>query len=311
MSDWFQTRLVTEGVWLIAEPSHVNTWLIEGSERAVLLDTGLGILPIRPVAESLVSKPISVVNTHYHFDHVGGNHEFDEIAIHAAGAGYLTESVPAEWLIGYARYIDRMLEAALTYRRLDQEFFHLLTPDSDPRPLPLRFDLSSWTIEPSRATHMIADGDCISLGDRDLTVLHTPGHTPDGICLLDQTNGLLFGGDTINTGPLYAQRWDSNLEDFAASTRRLAELESEIRLIMVHHFGRVLAEPTLLAEIADGFARIRNGEVALAPAVDCIDSPVLQAHFGRFSVFLPDPNAVEHSPFTSSAASIAHAGSRA
>jgi len=43
---WFQTRQLHAGVWLVAEPSHVNTWLVAGRERAVLLDTGLGIAPI-------------------------------------------------------------------------------------------------------------------------------------------------------------------------------------------------------------------------------------------------------------------------
>ena len=49
-------------------------------------------------------------------------------------------------------------------------------------------------------------------------VLHTPGRSPDSICLLDEKNGLLFGGDTINTGPIYAQLEDSDVAAFARST---------------------------------------------------------------------------------------------
>lgn len=40
--DWFRTRRLALGVWLVAEPSLVNLWLITGTERAVLLDTGCG-----------------------------------------------------------------------------------------------------------------------------------------------------------------------------------------------------------------------------------------------------------------------------
>src|SRR5215475_9611505 len=63
---------------------------------------------------------------------------------------------------------------------------------------------STWSYRPTTATRTLRDGDQVELGGRDLTVLHTPGHPPDSICLLDERNGVLFGGDTINTGPIYA-----------------------------------------------------------------------------------------------------------
>ena len=51
--------------------------------------------------------------------------------------------------------------------------------------------------------------------------LHTPGHTPDCICLLDDEDRILFTGDTIDTGPIYAQFEESSLDSFAASTKKL------------------------------------------------------------------------------------------
>lgn len=50
---WFRTRKVSDGVYLIAEPALVNLWLIEGAKRAVLLDTGCGISPIRTVVNQI------------------------------------------------------------------------------------------------------------------------------------------------------------------------------------------------------------------------------------------------------------------
>jgi glyoxylase-like metal-dependent hydrolase (beta-lactamase superfamily II) len=284
---WFRARQVLSDIWLLAEPSHVNTWLVAGGERAVLIDTGLGIAPIRPVAAGATRLPLSVVNTHHHFDHTGGNHEFDEIAIHELGAPLLEEEVPREVLCAYLDYTQRLIASARMYRRLDRDFFHLLDPDSDPQPLPDGFDLDSWSIKPTRATTRLADGDRIELGGRSLTVIHTPGHTPDCICLFDEYAGILFGGDTINTGPIYAQFPDSDVAAFAASTRRLAEMAGEVRLVMVHHFGRTLAEPSILGEISNGFERLAENAVALEPARDCLGAPVLEASFGRFSVLLP------------------------
>jgi glyoxylase-like metal-dependent hydrolase (beta-lactamase superfamily II) len=290
---WFYTRAVADGVWLIAEPQHVYCWLVAGADRAVLLDTGMGILPIRPVAEELTDKPVSVVNTHYHFDHVGGNHEFDEIAIHKLGAPLIEQDYPKDICDAYMLYTHRQLEAAEAYRSLDREFFWLLTAESDPRPLPASFDESSWKITSSKATSTLAEGDRIDLGKRELTVLFTPGHSPDSICLLDETTGLLFGGDTINAGPIYGHFPDADIDALTRSTARLAELKGAVHMVTSHHFGRPLAEPDLLCEIARGVRRAAEGEVPLVRARDVIGGAMLEARFDHFSVTLPDPDALD------------------
>ena len=69
---WFATRELERGVWLVAEPVHVNCFLVAGRERAVLIDSGLGIADIRPIVESLTDLDVMVANTHHHWDHVGG-----------------------------------------------------------------------------------------------------------------------------------------------------------------------------------------------------------------------------------------------
>jgi glyoxylase-like metal-dependent hydrolase (beta-lactamase superfamily II) len=283
---WFHTREVHPGVWLVAEPSHVNSWLVAGTERAVLLDTGLGIAPIRPVVERLTEVPISVLNTHSHFDHIGGNHEFDEIVIHELGAPALEQDVAADLLADYLDYTQRLLAAAADYRRLDADLFHLLSADSDPRPLPADFDPAAWRIPAGRATGTLKDGDRVDLGGRTLEVLHTPGHSPDSICLLDERAGLLFGADTINTGPIYAQLPESDLDDFAASTARLAELAPALRSVLVHHFGLVEVAPSFLAPVAAAFATVRAAGAPTTAARDCLGRAVREAHFEDFSILL-------------------------
>ena len=284
---WFETRELHAGVWLVAEPSHVNTWLVAGRERAVLLDTGLGIAPIRPVAEQLTDRPVSVLNTHAHFDHIGGNHEFEEIAIHELGAPALQEEVSAALLADYLDYTRRLLAAAHEYRRMDRALFHLLSADSNPRPLPEGFDPAGWRIPASRATRTLREGEKVDLGARELTVLHTPGHSPDSICLLDERDGLLFAADTISSGPIYAQLPDSDVAAFAASTRRLAELAPELRSVLVHHFGRVTVGPSFLGAVADAFETVCAGEGPTAAAKDCLGRDVREVRFGGFSILLP------------------------
>ncbi|TMB80797.1 MAG: MBL fold metallo-hydrolase [Chloroflexi bacterium] len=73
---WFEVSKLEPGVYLVSEPGHVNSWLIEGSTSAVLFDTGLGVANIRKVAEEITPRKLLVVNSHYHFDHTGGNRFF-------------------------------------------------------------------------------------------------------------------------------------------------------------------------------------------------------------------------------------------
>src|SRR5437016_5734678 len=86
MTDWFATRELEHGIYLISEPAHVNSFLIEGDTAAALIDTGLGIGNIRQAIEALTRHDVFALNTHYHFDHTGGNHWFSTRLIHADGA---------------------------------------------------------------------------------------------------------------------------------------------------------------------------------------------------------------------------------
>jgi glyoxylase-like metal-dependent hydrolase (beta-lactamase superfamily II) len=184
------------------------------------------------------------------------------------------------------QYTERLLAAWDDYKRADDLYFHLLTTERLLRPLPEGFDPANYRVEPSTPTRLLEDNEVLDLGGRELRVLHTPGHSPDSICLLDEKNGLLFGGDTINTGPIYAQLEDSDVAAFARSTARLAELSSSIRRVFVCHFMRLENEPVLLREIAEGFDQIVNGAAIYRNSVDSFEFPVREACFDNFSVYL-------------------------
>jgi glyoxylase-like metal-dependent hydrolase (beta-lactamase superfamily II) len=288
---WFATRPIADGLWLIAEPGHVSSWLVEGGERAVLFDTGLGVESIRATAEELTDRPISVVNTHYHFDHVGGNPEFDEVAIHADGAALLERRPNPAVLESYMRFAQRRLDALPGYRELDQEWYFLLTPEEEPRPFPEGFEPGVGRIEPGRATATLADGDRIDLGGRVLTVLHTPGHSPDSICLLEEREGWLIAADTLDPKGLYCQYPDCNLGQHLESVKRLEELRASVRLILVGHCGSAIGEISLIAETREGLEQIVAGEVELVRDEDEFGNTTRVAAFERLAFVLPDPEA--------------------
>jgi glyoxylase-like metal-dependent hydrolase (beta-lactamase superfamily II) len=76
---WFTVKEVKPHIFGIAEFAHeeeVISYLIVGRTHALLIDSGLGARPIRPIVESITSLPIVLTHTHHHWDHIGGDHEF-------------------------------------------------------------------------------------------------------------------------------------------------------------------------------------------------------------------------------------------
>jgi Metallo-beta-lactamase superfamily len=81
-SDWFEIYRIRPDVYAIYEPhqfEEVISYLIVGERRALLFDTGLGVASIRAVIAQLTELPVTVLNSHTHFDHTGGNAEFSDI----------------------------------------------------------------------------------------------------------------------------------------------------------------------------------------------------------------------------------------
>lgn len=286
LDGWFVPVPVRRGLWLIAEPGHVQSYLVEGDERAILIDTGTGIAPIAPLARSLTSKPIEVVLTHNHFDHIGGNADFAQIAIHPAGVDGLRAGRAAESLRGYIAHTRELLTKGAALRALDADGFNVLNPEQIPRPFPADFDPERYAIAPSAATSTLEDGEIIDLGGRQLEVIYTPGHSPDGICLLDRAGRILFTADTVYAGPLYAQTSGADLDAYLASLRRLEPLIDAVDILLPSH-NRVPLDPPIIREMGAAFARLLAGDVAIEERVDSLGRATRAAHFGRFSVLLP------------------------
>lgn len=283
---WFATERLEAGTWLVGEPGHVNCFLVEGTERAVLVDTGLGIVDIRSAARRLTDKPLLVVNTHGHSDHRGGNWRFADVAAHPLAASTLTEPVAQDHLAAYLDVAREQLAAYQRAREADDRFFHLFTATTRPRPLPE--EASGWTVPGGPSPRPLADRERIDLGGRELTVLHTPGHSPDSLCLVDERAGLLFAGDTLITGDFWAHTPDTEIEVYAGTLRRLAdELADGLSAIYPAHTLRYRARPGLLPAAADAFAAIVDGSSAGTPGADLLGRPASRHEFAEFTVLRP------------------------
>lgn len=234
--DWFSVRPCDHGVTVISEPLHVeqvSSFLVEGRDQAVLIDTGMGVADLRAVVERLTARPVIVVNSHAHWDHIGSNGQFDEIWIHAAEAAALEDG------IGNAKL-----------RRA-------LAPGTLIGSLPSGVDVSTLSFPPTPATRRLEDGDRIELGDRTLEVLHCPGHSPGGIALVDRAHRLLFTTDVAYAGVLYAND-PADLPMYAVTLARLAGLVPDIDVAFGSHNQTPFA-PGLLVGMVEGVRQIIAG----------------------------------------------------
>ena len=85
MKDWFTVEKIDEDTYAISEYQHweeTHCYLLCGTKRALLIDTGLGVANIKEVVDKLTMLPIFVVTTHVHWDHIGGHQYFENIGVH-------------------------------------------------------------------------------------------------------------------------------------------------------------------------------------------------------------------------------------
>lgn len=184
------------------EDNGVRCFLLLGSERALLIDTGMTGENVREIAEGLTNLPISLVNTHADRDHVAGNQYFDTAYMH-----------PAE-LYNYKGNI-----------------------------------IPVW------------DGDILELGDRQIKIIHTPGHTPGSIALFDLKYKALFSGDPIQKdGSIFLFGSQREINAYKISLMRINEMKSEIDAIYPSH-GQVPVSTDIIEELIKGTERIINNEI--------------------------------------------------
>lgn len=245
--EWFTTWEVAPGVICIAEDRHeqeVRSYLVIGSARSLLWDAGMGVADIKREVERFVSiRPdtFMMVCSHSHFDHVGDVWRFAE-------AGVPVYAHPAE-----ADRIERGMDHEKSAYWLQEKF--LLGP------LPSGFDPSTYAIRPAKVTHLLNEGDTLDLGDRRFVVLHTPGHSPGGLCVWDAASGLLLSGDQAYAAPLYSYSPDADPDVYRRTLRRLADLAPHVRTLLPSH-DETPIPPDLLVAMADAFDRIAEGNAS-------------------------------------------------
>ncbi len=236
---WFKVYAVGENVYAIAEPynfQEVISYLILGSESALLFDSGMGLDSISAVVKELTILPVTVINSHTHYDHVGGNHEFDRVL--AMQTDYTLDWSKNGW--SHQQVKQEVASDAFCLSRL---------PNTD---------TSGYYIKPFIISEFIEEGNIIDLGNRKIEVIAVPGHTPDAVALLDRKAGYLWTGDTFYEAAIWLFFEGTDLQAYEQSIAKLANLTDDLTKVFPAH-NKPIAEPVRLIELKNAFAEIKNG----------------------------------------------------
>lgn len=211
MPGWFSRTIVEDNTTMLTEPYvhsfvRANLWHLRGRDADLLVDTGMGIQPLAPEIEKPSGKPLLVVATHIHLDHVGSLHEFPWRAGPSMSAAQFES-------------MDEAATYAYMFRDLEGAVSRLPAPG---------WKAADYRIPPAPLTRTLDEGDVVDLGDRQFRVLHLPGHSPDSVALFDEMDGLFFAGDAIYDAMLIDDLPDSNRADYRATMRRLLDLPIRI-----------------------------------------------------------------------------------
>lgn len=261
--DWFEVYRIDDGIFAIYEPGQfeeVMSFLITGDNFALMFDTGLGIGNIRNVVDQLTDLDVAVLNSHTHYDHIGGNYLFDTIW------GLDTEYTRQRALGSPHEAVAEFLNDGWVWK-----------------PLPDDFSSADYRSHAFTIDKIVGEGDHIDVGGRVLEILHTPGHAPDSICLLDRDNRILFTGDSFYLAPLYTHIPGGDFDAYAKTAQRLSGLAGSIDRAFTSHNVPVV-DGNYMTALGQAFADIRSGK-----AGDYTLSDGLREYcFDGFSVMVKD-----------------------
>ncbi len=182
-------------LYLMDEAHEATGYIVVGEEKVCVIDTMNGYNDLHEVVRNITDKPIIVVNTHGHPDHIFGNIYFDEAYMspedYPLARSFITEPEFIEFCEGKNRSF----------------------PEFKP----------------------IKGGDVIDLGGKTLEVYDLPGHTPGGILLLLKEDRILFTGDSINHHLWMQLDGCLELDEYVKELDKVMFLENEADLILHGH----------------------------------------------------------------------------
>lgn len=217
----YDVQEIAAGIYKINEYNLSTMFVINGSERALVLDCGVGVGDFKAVVEKLTGgKPYDLVLTHGHVDHAGGRGQFEKLYVSPADFSEVPKATLfyRKFYIFVMRYL--MFFKCITYKKAVMK-----KVETEPEYVP------------------VAEGDKFELGGKTIKVFECPGHTVGSLCFLDEQEKILFSGDCFNPLLLMFLPHATTIESYINTVQKVITIDGYDKLWASH-----LASPLTRAD---------------------------------------------------------------
>ena len=159
----YRAEKISSGFWRIVDSKQCCIYLIEGEERALVIDTGMSEEPLFPFIKTLTDKPIDLCLTHAHIDHMYHAEEFVKVYVHEKEREKYTKSS------------QRLMDLGVIPFKLKRK----------------KYPVSTYI--------PVSEGAELDLGGVKLKCVGAFGHTPGSMLLIDATHNAVICGDAVGS----------------------------------------------------------------------------------------------------------------
>jgi glyoxylase-like metal-dependent hydrolase (beta-lactamase superfamily II) len=234
---YYETHKVEDGITRIESlQTGEYMYLIEGTDRAILIDTGMGLGNIKEYVDGLTRLPYDVVLSHGHIDHLGGSFLYPCVYMNHKDIPVFKEHSDKDKR-------DKSLQNILRVHSFPEDDY---APVKEIEILPLEnghlFDLGGLTIEAIKA----------------------PGHTPGSMCFLLREKRILFTGDACNTFTFLFLEDSLPIQEYQKTVGILLDRGDEYDRVLLSH-GTPVVPKTIIQDVYDCCTDIMEGNVDDVP----------------------------------------------
>ena len=249
-----------ENVYHMEDVWGAYSTLVVGQRRALLVDTGTGVCDLASEVKELTSLPLTVVNTHGHCDHIGGNYQFERVLLSPE------EKLPAE--IGVSDSVKRRVLA-------------LIPPET----LPECFDEAGFMSNTLDNAEPLYTDAVFELGGERVSVVELRNHTEGSVGFLCENKRLLLTGDAAAPFIYLFFPESCSLTRHAEILRELAR-DARFERMLCSHSGQLMEKRQL-----DLF--IQCAENAKTGRSVKFTDPIFPEFLGRKHVEMPEADVLD------------------
>jgi len=196
---YFRSAKIDKNIFRIRNAVGDLMYLVEGKNRAALIDTGIGVGDLKNYVQTLTKKPVIVLLTHGHVDHASGSIQFDEVYMNGKDNELFKQHTALETRKGYVGAVNPDLSKNLS--------------DADYQPID----------NPSRFKNL-QEGMTFDLGGVHLDIFDIQGHTQGMTAILFRENKALLTGDGANMFTFLFSAETTGLKTYEKNLRQLQKV---------------------------------------------------------------------------------------